>query len=146
MFLHLQHGWRPVEELVQSLREKFGSMALFFYNDLTPEVIGVLWRPTSFVPQPLSIMHSEYVRPVEDVKWQSDSLVVHNTNDILREMGEYTDGIIANVKVLDDRTIKAPPTPKKRSAPESTDDSSCDRELENDSVVKICSNSTGKES
>lgn len=126
--LRLQHDWRPVEELVQSLREKFGSLALFFYNELTPEVIGVLWRPTSFVPRPLSIMHSEYVRPVEDVKWQSDSLVVHNTNDILRGMSEYIDGIIANVKVLDDRTIKARPTPKKRNAHETSDDSSCDSE------------------
>jgi hypothetical protein len=65
---------------------------------------------------------------VEDAKWQSDSLVVHNTNDILREMSEYTDGIIANVKVLDDRSIKALPTLKKRSAPDSSDDSSSDSE------------------
>jgi hypothetical protein len=108
--------------------QKFGSLAFFFYNDLTPEVIGMLWRPTIFVPQPLSIMPSEYVRPVDDAKWQSDSLVVHNTNDILREISEYTDGIIANVKVLDDRSIKARPTSRKRSAADLSEDSSSDSE------------------
>jgi U3 small nucleolar RNA-associated protein 22 len=124
--LHLQHGWRPVEEVVQSLREKFGSLALFFFNELAPEVIGVLWRPTSFMPQPFSVMRSEYVRPVDDAKWQSDSMVVHNARDIFREISEYTDGVIANVKVLDDRSIK--PRLKKRSAPESSDDSSSESE------------------
>ena len=115
---------RRLRNFVQSLRDKFGSLALFFYNDLAPEVIGVLWRPTSFVPQPLSVMHSEYVRPVEEADWKSDSLVVHNTNDILREMSQYTESMVVNVKVLDDRSVQARPKSKKRSASESEDSSS----------------------
>lgn len=117
----LLHGWRPVEELVQTLRDKFGSLALYFYNDLTPEVIGMLWRPTTFQPQPLSIMHSECVRPVQD-EIASDSLVIHNQNDIIREIRQCTDIIVDNIKVLDDKSIKTRLNPKKRRVSKSSSD------------------------
>ena len=112
--------------MVQALRAKFGSFALFFYNDLCPEVIGMLWRPTSFVPRAFSVMHSEYVLPMEQENWKSDSLVIHNTGDILREMEHYTDDIVVDVKVLDDPSAKARPSKssRKRSSSELSDDGS----------------------
>lgn len=122
----VQYDWRPVEEMVQTLRTKFGSLALFFYNDLYPEVIGMLWRPTSFVPHAFSAMHSEFVLPVERDSWKSDSLVIHNTSDVLREMSQYTNDIIVDVKVIDDPTSKARPVARagKRRAEESDGESS----------------------
>jgi len=113
---------------VHTLRNKFGTLALFFYNDLSPEVIGMLWKPNSFVPHAFSAMHSEYVLPIDARDWKSDSLVIHNTSDVLREMKQYTDGIVADVKVLDDPTAKARPfvkkSSRKRSAEEPDDDNS----------------------
>jgi hypothetical protein len=37
--------WRPVGAMVDTLRKQLGSTALFFYNDLCPEVVAALWRP-----------------------------------------------------------------------------------------------------
>jgi len=50
-------------------------------------------------------MRSEYKRPVEDDHWKSDSLVINNSQDILREMSQYTKDMIVNIKILDDRSI-----------------------------------------
>jgi hypothetical protein len=33
--------WRPVDTKVEALRKQLGSMALFFYNDICPEVVTV---------------------------------------------------------------------------------------------------------
>jgi hypothetical protein len=35
--------WRPVGAMVDTLRKQLGSTALFFFNDLCPEVVAVLW-------------------------------------------------------------------------------------------------------
>ncbi|EEC42738.1 predicted protein [Phaeodactylum tricornutum CCAP 1055/1] len=56
--------WRPVDALIDRLRSRLGSWAVFFYNDLCPEVIGVLWRPL-FEPRSFSALASEYARPMK---------------------------------------------------------------------------------
>ncbi|XP_054842072.1 nucleolar protein 6 [Eublepharis macularius] len=42
----------PVQLYLQELREAFDDLALFFYDKHGGEVIGVLWKPSSFEPQP----------------------------------------------------------------------------------------------
>lgn len=97
-------------------------------------MIGMLWRPTSFIPHSFSAIQSEYAIPVEREQWKSDSLVMTNTSDVLREMSQYTRDIVANVKLLDDPTFKARPVANvslgKRSARESSGD---DDEFSSDS-------------
>jgi hypothetical protein len=125
--------WRPVEEMVQTLRNKFGSCALFSYNDLSPEVVGMLWRPISFMPHAFSAMNSEFVLPIEQQDWKTDSLVIRNTSDLLREMKQYTNDIVVDMKVLDDPTAKARPSvfkSKKRSAVYAPDDHSSSSDSE----------------
>jgi hypothetical protein len=34
--------WQPIDTMVEALRKQLGSQALFFYNDLCPEVVAVL--------------------------------------------------------------------------------------------------------
>ena len=53
------HEWRPVDCLMESLCSKFGDKAVFFFNELTPDLIAALWRPDTFKTQPLSALHSE---------------------------------------------------------------------------------------
>ena len=94
--------WRPVYELVQTLRQKLGHLALFFYNDLCPDVIAVLWRPTLIVtPHSFSAMQSEYMRPVLPLGWKPDTLVQRNVTDMLREAAQFTTGVIVDTKVFD---------------------------------------------
>lgn len=106
--------WEPVKTVISSLREKFGSYALFFYNDLAPEVIGLVWRPQIFSTMPFSAMTSEYARPLDDneKKWKNDSLVIRNRMELLREMSEYHQYIITTVKVIDESS--EPPAPKRK--------------------------------
>jgi hypothetical protein len=99
--------WDPIEMLVAALREKFGHLAVFFYNELSPEVIAVRWRPDTFAPMPFSIMTSEYVQPGSGGgggkdDWNSDSLVTRNSNDILRDMSQYYEDIVTTIKVFEE--------------------------------------------
>jgi hypothetical protein len=88
------------------LRQKLGNHALFFYNELTPEVICLVWRPQSFRPKAFSAVSSESVRPVQDVNWKSDSMAIDNVKDFLRELNQTTRDLIVDIKVLDDRSHK----------------------------------------
>uniref|UniRef100_A0A8D2Q7D4 Nucleolar protein 6 n=1 Tax=Varanus komodoensis TaxID=61221 RepID=A0A8D2Q7D4_VARKO len=45
----------PVQLFLQELREAFGALALFFHDQHGGEVIGVLWKPSAFQPQPFKV-------------------------------------------------------------------------------------------
>jgi len=92
--------WRPVTEMVEALRRDFGSLALFFYNYLCPDVIAVLWRPHVFSTQPFSVMTSEYTRPSVSGDWEADTMVMINVDDVFREMSQLMDGIVLKVKLF----------------------------------------------
>jgi len=91
------HGWQPVEAVVAKLRRKFGGVAAFFYNDLAPDVIAVLWRPDALRPQPFSAARSERKAPVE-IRWQADGLVVTSLDDVLREIRHVARGVVVDVR------------------------------------------------
>ena len=126
--------------MVKELRKKFGHFALFFYNNLSPDVVAVLWRPTRFVGQPFSIMNSEFARPVDDGNWKSDSMVLDNMKDLMREMTIYMTDMIVSVKVLDDRSVNRRVisdqrviSTKRKPAVSESDESSDDSSMENGS-------------
>lgn len=101
-------------------------MAVFFYNEHSPNVIALLWRPTTFQPQTFSVAHAEYQRPVER-NFAEDSLVVTNSDDVLREVEHIGRDIVVNMKILDDRSLRKvsnESNDKKRKAPSSGNDDS----------------------
>lgn len=106
--------WEPVKAVISSLRGKFGRYALFFYNDLAPQVIGLVWRPHTFSTMRFSAMTAEYAKPLDDneKKWKNDSLVIMNRTEILREMSEHYLYIITTVKIIDQSS--EPPAPKRK--------------------------------
>ena len=99
--------WQPVQSVISSLRDKFGAYALFFYNGLSPEVIGLVWRPEIVETMSFSAMTSEYARPLDDDEqsWKNDSLVIRNATDLLREMSEYYQFVITTVKIIDESCL-----------------------------------------
>ncbi|KAG7353253.1 Nrap PAP/OAS1-like domain containing protein [Nitzschia inconspicua] len=96
-------SWNPIESLLTSLRNKYGQYALFFCNELAPEVIGLVWRPDVFKAISFSAMTAEYSMPqdADSRSWKNDSLLVRSTSDLLREMSEHFQGIVTTVKILD---------------------------------------------
>ena len=117
--------WQPVHSVISSLREKFGAYALFFYNDLAPEVIGLVWRPETVATLSFSAMTSEYARPLDsdEKSWKNDSLVIRNATDLLREMSEYYQYIITTVKVIDESCL-TPSSKRRKLQTSDCDDSS----------------------
>jgi Nrap protein domain 6 len=113
---------------VQSLRAKLGGFALFFYNDLCPDVLAVVWRPL-FQPRAFSAVTSEYVRPVSE-DWQSDTMVTLSVGDILRGMACLTSDIVIDVKVFDNGPTIEPSTRGKRKHAEVVDDEGSDDDSE----------------
>jgi hypothetical protein len=107
-------SWQPIESVLASLRHKFGSHALFFYNELAPEVIGLVWRPDTFKPISFSAMTAEFAMPesADSNDWKNDSLVVRNPKDLLREMSEYYQDVVITAKTLDHSGLS---TKRKRS-------------------------------
>ncbi|KAL3914887.1 MAG: hypothetical protein SGILL_005901 [Bacillariaceae sp.] len=96
-------SWQPIESVFSVLRQKFGAHALFFYNELAPEVICLVWRPDTFKAIPFSAMTAEFAMPesADSSEWKVDSLVVRNSKDLLREMSEYYQDVVTTAKTLD---------------------------------------------
>lgn len=84
--------------LVQALRSRYNSYAVFFYNEFTPDVVAVIWRPDAFKPKPFTATVSEFQRPVME-PWKDDSLVVSNIDDLMAEIRHFSKNIISHVKV-----------------------------------------------
>jgi len=101
----LLYEFKPVDEAVGMLRTQFGQYALFFYNEHCPDMIAMLWRPTTFQWLPFSAMHAEFCTPT-DYQWEENTLVTKNSNDILRAIRCALRHVIVDFKVLDDRSIK----------------------------------------
>ncbi|CAB9514855.1 Nucleolar protein 6 [Seminavis robusta] len=136
------YSFMPVDALVESLRKNFGSLALFFYNSLCPEVIGIAWRrPQAFESRPFSAMNSEYAQPCVAVGWKQDTMMILNASDVLREMRQYFEGLVTTVKVFRAPVVQQPPKhqtqaihEKKRKVEQSDDDDeSSDSDSDSDS-------------
>jgi hypothetical protein len=93
-------GWRPIDDFVTVLREKL-IMAVVFYNELSPDIIAILWRPSCFVNHPFSVMLSENVRPVTHDNWKMDSLVTTNIQDILRDISQLSKNTVVAIKAIE---------------------------------------------
>jgi U3 small nucleolar RNA-associated protein 22 len=105
--------WNPVGSVVQALAARLSPYALFFYNDLCPNVISVLWRPL-FEPRAFSAMVSEHSRPISADDWKPDTLVTMNVRDVLRGIAQYTSDIVVDVKLLDSGPAVAPSVRKRK--------------------------------
>lgn len=92
----LQHEWQPVKALVTQLRAKYSDYAVFFYNEYTPDVIAIIWRPDAFKSQPFSAMVSAFKQPAME-EWKEDSLVLTNTNDLMAEIGHLARNIVSKI-------------------------------------------------
>ena len=95
-----------MKESVSRLRSELGHLAIFFYNEYTPDVVGCLWRPDAFKGQPFSAMYSEYQRPIDN-KWEKNSLIITNASDAMRVVRFIVRDIAVDIKILDDRSVKS---------------------------------------
>ena len=102
LHVSFQHEWNPVKSLISKLRSKYGEYAVFFYNEFSPDIIAMIWRPAAFVPNAFSAMMSEFQSPVLKC-WKDDSLVIANTDDLMTEISYAGRDMLSDIKVLDDK-------------------------------------------
>jgi len=57
-------GLNVVEAYLSELREQYSHLALFFHNAVGGCVIGVVWKPGTFVPKPFKVQHAQYATPL----------------------------------------------------------------------------------
>lgn len=99
------YSWDPISEAVKKLRSELGHLAVFFYNEHTPNLIGCLFRPDAFTGQGFSAMHSEYRRPIT-TNWKENSLVIANASDMMRAVKFIVQDIVVDLKILDEEAMK----------------------------------------
>ncbi|XP_063151962.1 nucleolar protein 6 [Candoia aspera] len=90
----------PVQCYLQELREAFSDFALFFYDKYGGEVIGVLWKPSAFEPQPFKVSN---VKGRMLSRLSSESMLVPNVEAILEDFKILGKGL---VKMVEARTEK----------------------------------------
>ena len=101
----MQYSWNPVSDAVKKLRSELGHLAIFFYNEYTPDLVGCLFRPDAFKGQGFSAMYSEYRRPVTK-NWKENSLVIANASDMMRHIKFIVQDIVVDLKILDEKAMK----------------------------------------
>ncbi|KAM5183507.1 nucleolar protein 6 isoform 1-T2 [Callospermophilus lateralis] len=93
-------GYDPPQLYLAQLREAFGDLALFFYDQHGGEVIGVLWKPTSFQPQPFkaSSMKGHMV-----VSQSGELVLLPNIEAILEDFAVMGEGLVQAVEARSER-------------------------------------------
>ncbi|XP_070599757.1 nucleolar protein 6 isoform X2 [Erythrolamprus reginae] len=93
-------GYDPVQCYLQELREAFSDFALFFYDKYGGDVIGVLWKPSAFEPQPFKVSNIKG-RMISGAG--SQPMVVPNVEAVLEDFKILGEGL---VKTLETRVEK----------------------------------------
>ncbi|XP_008840690.1 nucleolar protein 6 isoform X1 [Nannospalax galili] len=93
-------GYDPPQLYLAQLREAFGDLALFFYDQHGGEVIGVLWKPTSFQPQPFKASN---IKGRMVVSQGGELVMVPNVEAILEEFTVLGEGLVQAVEARSER-------------------------------------------
>lgn len=90
-------GFKPVDMYVEMLEERYMKVALFCYDALGGDVIGVRWIPEAFLPQPLDPLNSAGHVPLGQTK---ELLVIPDIQTIMQDMWEMGNGLVVDIQVL----------------------------------------------
>ncbi|XP_062938420.1 nucleolar protein 6 isoform X3 [Cynocephalus volans] len=93
-------GYDPPQLYLAQLREAFGDLALFFYDQHGGEVIGVLWKPTSFQPQPFKASSTKGHMVVSQ---GGELVMMPNVEAILEDFAMLGEGLVQAVEARSER-------------------------------------------
>ncbi|XP_072453080.1 nucleolar protein 6 isoform X2 [Notamacropus eugenii] len=93
-------SYDPPSLYLSQLRKTFGDLALFFYDLHGGEVIGVLWRPDSFQPQPFK---ATSVQGRMVVSQSGDLMTVPNVEAILEDFAILGKGLVQTVEARSEK-------------------------------------------
>lgn len=80
---------------MQQLNEKFGDIAVFFWNALSGKEIGVLWRPTATAAASFGVLSC-----LNRLVAEGAVNTVLNKNSVIAQMLDVGDGLIVGAEEL----------------------------------------------
>ena len=90
---------------MEDLEKEFGHIALFHYNEVAGDAVGVVWRPEAFMPRTARINDLAHTCPVttgggggDGNKWKLE-LTVLNVAELLGRMTALGKGLVARVQL-----------------------------------------------
>jgi hypothetical protein len=94
--------------VVDSLRRRFGDIALFFWNAAKGDLLGIVWKPKAFLAHSFSILDCRNALPIASVNAATAAAntsdagaktdcVVMNITKIISDMVAASDGVIADI-------------------------------------------------
>lgn len=101
-------GFDPIGDLVAELRRRFGHLAVFFSPGAAGAsgIVGLVWRPSAFVPRPYNVNRSRHMMVVGDGQGGGEgqgkgrgggALMTTNVLEVLAEMkalgGDMFEGV-----------------------------------------------------
>ncbi len=104
-------NYDPIPHYIQELKQSFGDIALFLYDELGGDTIAVVWKPKAFLPQPMKISQMFCRTPVilpssiadqqKKQKKQGDQVVmlVPNILEIVSSFKKIGEGLVESVQV-----------------------------------------------
>ncbi|OCT56411.1 hypothetical protein XELAEV_18000142mg [Xenopus laevis] len=93
-------GYDPIQLFLQELREAYGEFALFFHDLHGGDVIGVLWKPSSFEPQPFKTTNVKG----RQMDGKSDkALLVPNAEAFVEDLEILGEGLVSGVEAQTER-------------------------------------------
>lgn len=84
---------------MRQLNEKFGDLAVFFWNSLSGREIGVLWRPTATAPASFGVLSCQHRLVVVGEKEGAVSTVL-NKPSVIAQMLDLGEGLIVGAEEL----------------------------------------------
>ncbi|EPQ03522.1 Nucleolar protein 6 [Myotis brandtii] len=93
-------GYDPPQLYLAQLREAYGDLALFFYDQHGGEVIGVLWKPTSFQPHSFKASNTKGRMVVSQ---GGEMVMVPNVEAILEDFAVLGEGLVRAVEARSER-------------------------------------------
>lgn len=98
-------GFDPIADLVSELRRRFGHLAVFFSPGAAGAsgMIGLVWRPSAFVPRPFNVNRSRYMMVVGGGEAHGKeaagggALSTMNVLEVLAEMKDFGGDMIEGV-------------------------------------------------
>jgi U3 small nucleolar RNA-associated protein 22 len=86
-------------EILSTLTEEFGHVAIFFVNYLRGDQIGIRWKPNAFLPVKFSMLQCRH-HYISTTPGNSGGLMVLNAAAVVAEMVNRSSGLVEDVTFL----------------------------------------------
>ena len=99
-------GMNPIKKFINELQIRYNDKALFFYDGIGGDVIGVVWKPNAFIPRPFTVADSIGSLPASQSQVKSSMSTkknklhtLPNVDQIVHEFKIIGQGLVSDVTI-----------------------------------------------